>query len=116
MLLIISSPENSYLAVEAIEKISTIRTMVFSLYEKNICTLTEYEKEVFHKTKNEILDFQNYISIRLGKAKYSSELTIEEKEKKKEYREGINEMQNRMRDFYMNNIVSMEKEIINVKN
>jgi len=99
-LLIIIDSDGVFLdATSTIENICKARESLVSTYAKVMTGMDEKEEKVFHRVKNLTMVIEKFLTKSLGGLKFTSEMSTTDFSDLKNYRAGLTELQNTLRDF-----------------
>jgi hypothetical protein len=98
ILLILGSIEDALPSSMALQRIESAREVLFDSFEKNHPGLNETENVALHKAKNLAYAIEHLLFNELQRRTYASELSLEARARLAEFRSGLTERQNVLRD------------------
>jgi hypothetical protein len=98
ILLILGSIEDSLPSATALQRVDSAREILFDSFEKNHPALNRTEGEALHNAKNLAHAIQQFLMAELHNMNFSSELSSDARSRLSEFRLGLTESQNVLRD------------------
>jgi hypothetical protein len=98
ILLILGSIEDSLPSATALQRVESAREILFDSFEKNHPALNRTEGEALHNAKNLAHAIQQFLMAELHNMNFSSELSSDARSRLSEFRLGLTESQNVLRD------------------